>query len=206
MLSTDGAAGVGAYSQDFRTQFVDPLQFIRVPFVKHNQGVKISITGMEYISDGKIIFLSGFHHLCQHLRQFRAGNRTIAAHIARPHLTNRTEGSFSACPEDCAFSFVFGQFDFSNVVTLADFHDQVGFFIHAIRHTVQFDNQHTGRIQGVAHLNGFLHSLHDNVVHHLQGGRNNSFGYNFRNRIGAVFDGFIDRQHGFDRFRRPNEF
>ena len=73
MFTADGPARIGAGFEDFRCRLLHPRFFLRVPFIKHDEGMQVAVARMKHIADGQIVFLTYGDDLGEYLGQFGSG-------------------------------------------------------------------------------------------------------------------------------------
>src|SRR4030042_1112002 len=132
-------------------------QLLVISFIKQDQRMKVSISRMEYVCDGKVILLANLHHLGQNFRKFCSGNGPITDEIVWTKPGNRPESSFPTRPELGSLGLSFCGLDLSDIVFPADLHDPFSQPLHPILQSIELDDQDRFGIEWKPCMDGLLH-------------------------------------------------
>ena len=170
VLAGYGSPQFNAGFHDFPAGFFDPVQLIRIPGIKQQQGMQVPVPGMEHVAVFTIVFFGYRGHRGQGLRQLGSGHGSVIDQIVGCQPRNRAEGAAPALPQTVALIIVFGFLNCAAIGLHANFPDALSLLFEAGRRPFHLNDQHRGGIPGIAASITVFHRFDNHGIHHFQGG------------------------------------
>ena len=133
------------------------------------------------------------------------GYRAIADQVAGAQARHGPEGPTPPGPKQGPLPFVLGDPHLPRTVLHAQADDGLALGLEVILQPVDFNDEHRRAVHRQAAMNGLLHGLDHQLVHHLQGSRGPCRRHDGGNRLAAAFDAVVDGQHRLHPFGQTDD-
>src|SRR6185437_9569899 len=205
MLARDTAAELDALLENVVAGRQRAADLVRIAFIVKHQRMDVAIAGVKNVRNAQVIFFAHRTDELHDLRQLRTRHHAILGKVIRTKPANRAKCPLAAFPEQRAFFVIFRDADFAGPMLFANFNDAPGLPVKPGRQAVQFHNQHRAGIEWKPKVIRRLNRLGDELVHHLQGGGDNTGGDDLTDGRAGIIHALEHAQHGFIGLRRTHE-
>ena len=206
MLAGERATSSDADLHDLVASFEHTAQLIGIAAVVADVGVQVAITSMKHIGDLQVTLATNLRDCAHQLAQAMARHHSIGDIQIRSHAAHGTVRAFAAGPQLgplCGITrapHIHGSMLACNALDII--HRRAHLHITAF----SFHQQHGFRIFGIAGCqHRVLHGFDGELVENLNGRRLHPLGNHLRHSIAGRVQIEVDRQRGFDHFRRGRE-
>ena len=205
VLAAQHAAEVDAGLQDVVPGLEDAVDLLAVTFVVQHQRVQVAVAGMEDVGDAQAIAVADDLQARQGFGQAGAGDDAVVGVIVGRQASDGAERLLAALPQQGALGVVLGDAHGLAVVLLADVGNALRVGFHAVLDAVELDEQEGAGVQRQTGLDGRLHRLDGQVVHHFQGRRDNAGADDATYRVAGCFNRVEEGQQRLDRLRLAHD-
>ena len=205
MLPGDAPAGghAGLYYGCARLDHA--IQFTRHAHVEKDIGVQIAVAGVEDISDFKTITLTDFGDFSHDLGQPATRHYSILNIVIGRQGPQRAKGLLAPFPQELPLGLALGHPYLARAIARANGLHQSHAPLGVLAHALQLNQENGGRVARVACRPAPFHRFDGQLIHHLQGRRDDSRRRDIHNALRGGIHVVKNRQQRAHRFSCPHQ-
>ena len=201
MFAGEDAADFHAELQNLARYLQRRFGVARLALVEQDGRVQVAVPGVKQVGDWVSSPLGYVANPRERLHEARSGDGAVHEQIVGRETSERAQDAFASRPQLLALNGVCGGAHFDGVVQIAHLFDRRDFLFDRLGEPVHFDEQNRARALRVSGADGGFGGADAQVVHHLDGGGDDSRADDAGDGGAGVIQLVEHRQQRLDRLR-----
>jgi len=174
MLTGNRATHLHAFHKHFSREFFSASKLVRIVGVEQDQGMKVAISGMEYVWTAQSILLFHLRDVSQYLAKPSARYRAIHTVVIRRDSPDRGKRGLAPGPETHPFRLIFRYPQPARSRCRKNLLHARDLLLHLLFRAIRFTQQYGVGVQVVSGMYEFLDRARSWSIHQFQPRRNDA--------------------------------